>query len=155
MLRPADSAAKLVELGKAEPIGSFYHHYSGIRHVHAHLNYRRGNQNIDFARSKARHNLRLFRALHPPMKHRDFQVRKDFFGKALVFFGNVFYLQPELFADVQRLLGGVGRAFGGRDPGANYEGLPTGFDLLFDEIIGLFTIARRHDFGDYLLPAAW
>jgi hypothetical protein len=40
----SDSTAQLMQLGKAEALGVFDQHHSGVRHVHSHFNDRGTDQ---------------------------------------------------------------------------------------------------------------
>ena len=60
-----------MKLGKAEPLGIFNQHDDRVRDIHAHLDYRGGNQQIQFPAGKGPHYRFLFSGLHPPMEQAD------------------------------------------------------------------------------------
>ena len=51
----ANSTAKLMQLRQAEALGAVNDHYRGIRHIHAYLNHRGGNENLSLAACKKLH----------------------------------------------------------------------------------------------------
>ncbi len=64
ILPAPDSSSELVELREPEPLGVFYNHYHGVRHVYADLDDRRRDKQLRFALGKRLHNFFLVRALH-------------------------------------------------------------------------------------------
>jgi len=51
--RPGDSATQLVELGQSEAFGVLDHHQRGVGHIHADLDHRGGDQQLDIPALKA------------------------------------------------------------------------------------------------------
>ena len=74
----AHTAAELVKLGKAETVGIFHHHRIGIGHIHAHLDYRGGNENVALACGEGGHDGLLFLCLHLTVQDADAQIGEGF-----------------------------------------------------------------------------
>ena len=66
--------AQLVQLAEAEALGVFNDHQCRVRHVHADLHDRRGDENVGFSRAERAQRCVLFRALHPPVHQPDAKI---------------------------------------------------------------------------------
>ncbi len=75
-----------MQLREAESLGAFNQNDRGVRHVHADLNHRGRDQNLDFARAERFHDFFFFLREHFSVEHGDFEFRKNIFRKSLVFF---------------------------------------------------------------------
>ena len=64
----ADTAAQLVELGDAEPVGVEDHHDRRVRHVDTDLDDRRRHQHIEIAAAGTAPSRLLLRRRHPSVQ---------------------------------------------------------------------------------------
>ena len=76
-LSASDTSAQLMQLGKTEALGILHDHQAGIRHVDAHLDDGRGNQDVDLPRRKALHHVLLFPTLHSSVERFHAQSRES------------------------------------------------------------------------------
>ena len=67
----ADPAAQLVQLRQPEAVCVLHNHNRRVRHIHANLYNRCGNEHRDLPRCKAPHDLRFFLRTHAPVQDAD------------------------------------------------------------------------------------
>ena len=95
----ADAAAQLMELCQPEALGVFNHHDSGVGHVHADLDDRGGNQNIQLACLKQTHDLVFQPRLQAAVQQADAQVGKYLLAEFFVHLDRGFQLALFVFLD--------------------------------------------------------
>ncbi len=84
MAASADTTAELMELRDAEALGVADDHHRGVRYVNAHLDDRRGDQDVQHTRGKPAHDVRLFVGRETAVQHADLQGRERARGQLLV-----------------------------------------------------------------------
>ena len=139
MLSPAYTAPELVELAEAEALRVLHHHHRGVGHVHTHLYYGGGDQDIRLAGGEGGHDGVLLLGLHLAVDKGDAQVREDL----LLEHGGV-------------LLDGlavVGECVVFLYHGADDIGLPAGGDVLMEEGVDPLAVAAGDGEGVHRLPA--
>src|SRR6266567_7461646 len=73
-----------MELCQAKALGMLYHHYRGVRHVHANFDHGSRDQNLNLALLEEPHDLLFQVRLHPPVQNSDLEVRKNFLAQLAV-----------------------------------------------------------------------
>ena len=74
VLAAADAAAQLVQLAQAEAVGIFDYHKRRVRHVHADLDDRGGNKDVDIPCNEALHNFIFLFGLELAVDAGDFEI---------------------------------------------------------------------------------
>ena len=131
---PAPHApAQLMELREPEALRVLDEHDRGVRHVHADLHHRGGNEHVDLARGERAHDRFLFLRFHFSMQKAHRSVRKHLFLQFFRIGGHRLALVGQLAVLLHHR--------------ADDVGLPSLRELLFEEGVDALMVARRHSVG--------
>ena len=73
-----DPSAELMQLRESQTLGVLDNHQARIRHIDSHFDYGCRNEQIDFGRLEARHDLGLFTRFHAPVDEANAYLRQLF-----------------------------------------------------------------------------
>ena len=152
-----------MECGKSEGFRVFHDHQRSVRHVDTDLNNRRGNQNIQLARSKGIHDPILFLAVQFSVNESRAVFGEHLLGEKLGERHGGFQLRLFLVLTAERDEIACGQRFSAlgnecfllfhsRTDDVN---LTARIDVLADEGVESFSVGFRHEEGIDLLSAGW